>query len=132
MKLEAERMAALEGLHRKIVAFGEQLGAIGQIEAFAMPVVDMAWPARAARQSRCGRAYRVVADLGQALRMRRDPGAKLSGEHLRAQANAQKGALLAQRNLDPVDLAADIVVRVVGTHRTAKDDGAGVVIERLR
>ena len=63
--------------------------------------------------------------------MRRDPGAELLREHLRAQANSQKRPLLPQRNLDPVDLAANIIVRIVGAHRTAENDRAGVIIERF-
>ncbi len=132
MKLEAEGVAALERLHGKIVALREQLGAMRQLKAFAMPVIDVIGPVRAdGIAGRCG-ADRVIADLGDALRMRRDPGAELLGQHLRAEADAEERPLLAQRNLDPVDLAADIVVGIVGAHRAAEEHGTGMRIQRLR
>ncbi len=58
--------------------------------------------------------------------MRRDLRAELSGKHLRAEADAEERPLLAQRDFDPVDLAADIIVGIVGAHRTAEDDRAGM------
>ena len=64
--------------------------------------------------------------------MRRDLCAQLLGQHLGAQANAQKRPLLAQGNFDPVDFAANIVVGIVGAHRAAENDRAGMLIERLR
>ena len=64
--------------------------------------------------------------------MRRDLRAQLFGEHLRAQADAEKRPLLAQGNLDPVDLAADIIVGIVGAHRAAENDRAGMLIQRFR
>jgi len=64
--------------------------------------------------------------------MRRDLGAELSREHLRAQANAQKRALLPQRNLDPVDLAADMVVGSLALIGPPKMTAPAVVIERFR
>ena len=45
-------------------------------------------------------------------------------QHLRAEAEAEKGPLLAKRHADPVDLLLHEVVRVVGAHRAAEDDGA--------
>ena len=64
--------------------------------------------------------------------MRRDLRAQLFGEHLRAQADAEKRPLLAQGNFDPVDLPADIFIGVVGAHRAAEDHRAGMQIQRLR
>ncbi len=64
--------------------------------------------------------------------MRRDLCAQLLGKHLRAQADAEKRPLLTQGNFDPVDLAADIVVGIVGAHRAAEDDSPGMLLERLR
>ena len=56
MKLEAESVPVLKRLHRKIVALGQQFGADGQFEPFAMPVIDRsgqsgqsAWPASVGR-----------------------------------------------------------------------------------
>jgi hypothetical protein len=56
----------------------------------------------------------------------------LFGEHLRAQADAEERPLLAQGDFDPVDFLADVIIGVVGAHRAAKDDRAGMPIERLR
>src|SRR5580765_643945 len=99
VKLEAEGVAGLKCLHWEVVALGEQLGPMRQLKPLAVPMVDALRPVRAERMSSRGRTDRVIADLGAALRMRRDPGAELPGEHLSAQANAEKRTLLAQRNL---------------------------------
>ena len=64
--------------------------------------------------------------------MRRDLRAQLFGKHLRAQADAEKRPLLAQGNFDPVDLAADIIVGIVGAHRAAEDDRAGMLVQCVR
>ena len=39
-------------------------------------------------------------------------------------------ALFAERNFDPVDLAADVVVGIVGAHRAAEKHRTGMLIER--
>lgn len=58
---------------------------------FAVPMVDtLGGPVRAERTSGRGRTDRVVTNLGVALRMRRYAGAELLGEHLSAQADAEK------------------------------------------
>ncbi len=64
--------------------------------------------------------------------MRRDAGAELHGEHLGAQANPQKRPLLPERNGNPVDLPANVLVRIVGAHRAAENDRAGMVVQRFR
>ena len=132
MKLEAERVAVLIGLHRKVIALGKQLGAIRQFKSFAMPVVDPLRPVREQRTPRCRRTDRIVADLHPPFTMRRDLGAQLFGKHLRAQADAEERPLLTQGNLDPVDLAAHIVVGIIGAHRAAEDHRAGVLLQRVR
>ena len=38
----------------------------------------------------------------------------------------RNGLCSLKRDADPIDLAADEIVRIVGAHRTAEDDGAGV------
>ena len=75
---------------------------------------------------------RIVADLHPPFTMRRDLRAQLFGKHLRAQADAEKRPLLTQGNFDPVDFAADIVVGVIGAHRAAEDDRAGMLVQRVR
>ena len=64
--------------------------------------------------------------------MRRNPRAELHREHLGAQANPQERPLLAKRHGDPVDLPANEIVGIVGTHRAAENDRAGMTIERFR
>src|SRR5689334_4163660 len=90
VELEAEGIAAAKRLHRKVIALCEQLGAPGQIKTFAVPVIDMIGPVRAHGFARRRRADRVIADLRYALRMRRDFGAELPGEHLRTEADAEE------------------------------------------
>ena len=64
--------------------------------------------------------------------MRRHRRAQLLGEHLGTQADAEKRPLLAQGDFDPVDFAANVVIAVVGTHRAAEDDRAGVAVQCFR
>src|SRR5581483_2779410 len=97
--------------------------------SFAMPVIDLCRPGRTKCAACCCGTNRIVANLGQRLRMRCDARAKLLREHLRAQANAEQRPLLAQRNFDPVDFAPDVIIRIIGAHRTAEDDGAGMLVE---
>ena len=133
MKLEAEGMAEAERLHRKVARLRP---------AIRVPREDRnlrgasGRPDPASSGRRCSpaarRADRVVADLRRGLRVRRDPRAELPGEHLRAEANAQKRPLLPERHRDPVDLAADVIVRIVGAHRAAEDDRAGMIVQRFR
>jgi hypothetical protein len=64
--------------------------------------------------------------------MRRDLRAQLFGKHLRTKADAEKRALLAQGNFDPVNFPADIVVGIIGAHRAAEDHRAGVPVHCFR
>src|SRR5438132_9677311 len=132
MKLEAERMTVLIRLHWKVVAFSKQSCAARQLKSLAVPVIDALRPVRAQRMSGLRWADRIVADLDPAFMMRRDLRAQLFGKHLRAQADAEKRPLLTQGNFDPVDFAADIVVGVIGAHRAAEDDRAGMQLQRFR
>jgi hypothetical protein len=75
---------------------------------------------------------RIIADLGVALRMRRHPAAKRPGAHLGAEADAEERLVFLERDRDPVDLAADEIVGVVGAHRTAENDGGGMILKRRR
>ncbi len=125
------RVAVAEGLHRKAVALRQQLGAERQVEAFAMPLVDLLRPGIAHRAPGIGRPDRVVADLGMAIRMLVDAAAEMMRQHLGAEADAEKRLLLPERHGEPIDLAADEIVGVVGAHRTAEDDGAGVPLHGL-
>src|SRR5262249_45534966 len=52
------------------------------------------------------------------------------GEHLRAKADAEKWFLLLECNADPVGFPADELIRVVGAHGAAKNDGTAVVCKR--
>src|ERR1700722_4642068 len=88
MKLETKRMARLERLHREVASFCEQFSATWKFKSFAVPVVDMIRPMPAEPEPRGRGADRIVPDLRAALRMRRDPGAELHGEHLRAQTDS--------------------------------------------
>ena len=126
MELQRIGGAVAERLHREHVALGQQLAAARQIEAFAMPLINVVGPGLADREAGRGRPDRVVADLGVAFRMGVDPAAELARQHLRAQADAEKRLVLLQRHRDPVDLAADELFLIVGAHRTAEDDRAGM------
>ena len=63
--------------------------------------------------------------------MRVDTAAEMQRHHLRAEADAEERLLVAQRHADPVDLAVDEVVGVVGALRPAEDRGAGMIVHGL-
>jgi hypothetical protein len=50
---------------------------------------------------------------------------------LRAEADAEERPLFPQGHRDPFDLAADVVIGVIGAHRPAENDGAGMLVERF-
>ena len=99
-----------------------------QVEAFAMPLVDLLRPGIADLAPGIGRPDRVVADLGVAIRMLVDAAAEMVRQHLGAEADAEKRLLLPERHADPIDLAADEIVGVVGAHGATEDDGGGVLV----
>src|SRR4051795_533051 len=129
MKLKAERIVELKRLDREIAALGQQFGARGEFKTLAVPMIHMIGPMRADPKSCLRWTNRVIADLGEALGMRRDPRSKLLRQQLRAEADAQKRALLAQRNGNPVDFAPDEFIRIVGAHRASEDDRAGMSVQ---
>src|SRR5262245_28832043 len=89
-----------------------------------MPLIDLLRPRIAERAPKLGRADRVIADLGLALRMQIDPAAKMARQHLGAEADAEERFALLERHRDPVGLAAHEFIRIVGAHRAAEDDRA--------
>ena len=64
--------------------------------------------------------------------MRIDAAAEMARHHLRAEADAEIRLLVAQRHADPVDLAVDEVLVVVGALRSAENRSAGMIVHRLR
>ena len=110
MKLDREGGAGSGTPASGIIALGEQLDAARQVEALAMPLIDVGRPVRADRAARRGRADRVIADLAWPERC----GATLRRDA--SPASARRGrcrgtAAALQRHPDPVDLAPDVVVR---------------------
>src|SRR4029078_7507435 len=103
---------------RNLLAFCDHHGLVRQVEALAMPLIDMVRPVLADAAAFGGRADRVIADLGMPVGVLVDPGAQPLGQHLRAKAYAEKRLLLLERDADPVDLALDDLVIVVGALRT--------------
>jgi hypothetical protein len=79
---------------------------------------------------RC-RVDRVIANFDASLRMRPDAMAKVAGEHLRAEANAEKWFLFREGNADPLDFAANPSIAVIGAHRAAENDHPIMVRERF-
>src|SRR5262249_4491040 len=124
--------APAEHLHREGLALGQKPGATGQVEAFAVPLVDVIRPRRAQVLAGPRRPDRIVADLHMAVAMAVDGAAEMARQDLRAEADAEEWLLLAPRPPEPLDLAPDELLLVVGAHRPAEDDGARMVRERLR
>src|SRR6516165_7171251 len=94
-----------------------------------MPVVDVIRPVRTNLQPGRRGMDRIIADLRATLRMRRNAGAKLLCQHLRAETDAEEWTLLGERDGDPVDLAANEFIAVVRAHRAAEDHGARMVLQ---
>ena len=97
-------------------------------------MIDAARERRGAQKVRVRRRRdRVIADFAALVGIGEHRGAQMAGEHLRAEADAEQRLVLAERHGEPVDLAPDPVeVVVVGAHRSAEDDRAGVLGERRR
>ena len=57
---------------------------------------------------------------------------EVAGEQLRAEAEADQRRLLGQRHRHPVGLVPQVVVAVIGAHRAAENDGAGMPCQRRR
>src|ERR1700674_72267 len=131
MELHAKcRRAVLKRLMLEGVAGGEELRPGGEPEALAVPLVDVARPVEQ-YGAFLGGAQRVVADLDETPGMKLHRRAERAGENLRAQANAEERLLLGERHRAPLDLAADVVVGIVGDHRPAEPDDAGVMFQRV-
>src|SRR5580704_5800893 len=132
--MELQRVSAPgpDRLHFERVAFRQKLGAGRHVETFAMPLIDAFRPGLDDSEPGRGGTDRVIADLGMAARMLEYFAAELPGAHLGAEADAEKGLVLLHRYRDPIDLGADEFVFVIGAHRAAENDGAGMVGHGLR
>src|SRR5260221_1211109 len=100
MKLQREGGATVtKGLHRERVAFRKQVGAERQVEALAMPLIDLLGPRIAHRAADLGRTDWIVADLGMTIGMSVDTAAEMMRQHLRAETDAEKRLRLLERTL---------------------------------
>lgn len=79
-----------------------------------------------------GGVKRIPADLHLAFPVSLHLAAQMFGQHLRAETDAEKGLVFLQRHLQPVNFGFDIIMRVIGAHRAAEDDGARMFLQRLR
>src|SRR5262249_20396858 len=119
-----------ESLIGEGLACRQELAALGEREAFAVPMIDLRRPV-AELASGFGGLKREIADLDKAVRMRSDLAAQMPRQHLGAKTNAKEGLLLLERNRDPVGLGADEVIAVIGAHRPAEDRGPFMLAERF-
>src|SRR5689334_19010015 len=104
MELQSKgRAVVAKSLIREGASCRQELAAVGQCEAFAVPMIDLCRPI-AELAPGIGRLQRKIADLDQAFAMRSDLSAQMARQHLRAKANAEEGLLLLERNCDPVGL----------------------------
>jgi hypothetical protein len=133
VKLDRVGVIALpERLHREGIALGQQRGTARQIEALAMPLIDMIRPDLADLAALERRPDRVIADLDMALAVEIHPSAKMPRQHLAAEADPEIRLVFLQRHADPVDLAFDEIEIVIGALRSAEDHRAGMLLERFR
>src|SRR5829696_1451129 len=129
MELEAEGVgAATEALHRIGVVGGQKLAAVGDMHAFAMPLVDLHRPLEP-DTARFGRLDVDIANLDRAAGMGTDTPAEGACQELGAKAEAEIGHACFDHLGNPVELALDAGERaaVVGRHRPAEDHHAGIV-----
>jgi hypothetical protein len=84
------------------------------------------------RETGGGGADLIIADRGMAFRMPEHFAAKMTGKHLGAEADAEIGLVFLQRHTDPVGLALDELVGIVGAHRAAEDNRGGMIGHRRR
>src|SRR3569623_2926963 len=96
-RVELQRIAGAvaECLHREGVALGEELSASRQVEALSVPLIDAVGPVGAELPAGGGRADRVIADVGGALRMRSELRAEMRRHLLSAEADAEIGLVVA-------------------------------------
>ena len=97
-----------------------------------MPLIDVIRPERADRAAFVGGTDRVIADFDLALFVEIHLAAEIERHHLRAEADAEKRLVLLQRNGDPVDLALDEIVLVIGALRPAENHRAGMLCQGVR
>ena len=120
-----------KGLGLEILALGEERGPARQIKPLPVPLINVLRKgAFTDPMPMLGRHDRIIANLHPSVRMAMDTMAEMSGEHLSAKANAEKGRILLQRDTDPVDLSAQPSLLIVDAHRTAENDDARVFAER--
>src|SRR6266851_3680681 len=129
MELEAEGVLAVsKGLDRIGLVGRQELAALGDPHALAMPLIDLH---RRLEPFATGRSrFDVdVAHLDLAVGMRTDPAAGGPGQQLRAQAKAEEGNARLDDLRNPLELALDARqgAAIVGRHRAAEDHHAGIV-----
>src|SRR5262245_58802311 len=127
MKLQRKGGAAVtKGLHREGVAFRQQIGAEWQVEALAMPLINLLRPGITYRAPNIGRPNRIIAHFGVAIGMAVDPAPEMMRQHLCAETDAEKRLLLLERHAQPIDLTTDEIGGVIRAHRATENDGTSM------
>src|SRR6266851_1242085 len=129
MELETERVLAMaEGLNRIALVGRQQLAAIGDRHALAMPLIDLHRRLEPLATGRGGLDI-DIADLDQSLGMRTDSAASGAGQQLGAQAQTEEGDARLDDLGNPFEFALDAGqgAAIVGRHRAAEDHHAGIV-----
>src|SRR5690606_1369557 len=114
------------GLDREILARGELHRAGGQVEALAVPLIDIL---RVVEEMSAlfSRLDRVVTNLDALVLAAIDAGAEMARHELRAEADAEIGLPFLERDADPLRFCLDEGEIVIGAHRPAEDHG-GVML----
>jgi hypothetical protein len=91
MKLDAVgRSPVAKCLHLEDIAFGEEVGPGGQVEAFSVPLIDDLRPSLHHAVACRHDPDRIIADLRLAFGVKADRRAEVPGQHLGAEADAEK------------------------------------------
>ena len=111
----------------------EEFGALREIEAVRMPLIDRA-PERNRAQPVANerRLDRVIANLATLVVLTENPRAERSGQHLRPKAEAKQRFALGERSFEPLDLPSCPVERIICARRAAEHDYAVMVGQPIR
>jgi hypothetical protein len=114
-------------------ANSEELGALRQIEAVRMPLIDRPRERGRAQPAASERGLdRIIANLATLVVVAEHTRAEGSRQHLCAKAEPKQRFVLGERSFEPLDLSSYPVERVIDTHRAAEHDNAVMVGEPIR
>src|SRR5690606_40008812 len=101
---------------------------VGALKPLTMPMVDACRPIP---ETACGGRWtdRIIADFHALFGVLINAGTQISRQHLRAEANPEKWLILLECNANPFRFDLAVIVGIVGAHRSAENDRAGMILQ---